>query len=541
MALWLVVVPIALFQHSPLPWASTRTLGIAWEMWNQNQFLVPLSNGRPDPSAMPLMFWLVHAGWAVAGVNDVWPRLLQAALGLCWLALSAALARRGASTSGAVAQWVPWMLVAMALPHLAVLQITEDLLTAVCAVGAFYALSGRPAWCAFVLALSAGLLATGPLMLGYVAVPLLLGPWWNAAAQEDSRRWYRRARLSVVCALGLFLAWAGSAGAVGGAGYRLRLMTAEIAQTVADTGPTLQSPAFAAVLAALLFPWMLWPRLWRAVLSARGTPGSAHRFAVAVVAPGLVMAVVAPGAQLRSVVAVLPVACIALVHALAHQDAQGGGRRRAWGPWPIAVLLGAAGISLAWLVPLLASRPAPPAWLQDLASHGAGLGMIFAVFGVLLLALPRGTGAQMRTIATVAFLSLAVCHGLFAWLFAPFLDVRPAAELLARAARAGQPVAQVGRYREELHFYARLQQPVAEIAETEVLEWARAHPTGLLVHRTPRGADALGAGALYARPFGRHWMVVWPAASFLTPAPATTAAHPVGAAAVSPAGASVGL
>ncbi len=538
MALWLVVALIALFQHSPLPWASTRTLGIAWEMWNQNQFLVPLSNGRPDPSAMPLLFWLVHAGWAIAGVNDVWPRLLQATLGLSWLALSAALARRWASTNDAGAQWVPWMLVAAAVPHLAVLQITEELMTAVCAVGAFYALSGRPSWRAFALALGAGLLATGPLMLGYVAVPLLLGPWWNASAQEDSRRWYRRARLSVVCALGLFLAWAGSAGALGGASYRLRLMTAGAAQAVSDTGLALQSPSFATVLAALLFPWMLWPRLWRAVLTARCTPGSAHRFAVAVVAPGLAMAAVAPGAQLRSVAAVLPVACIALARALVHQDAQGGGGRRAWGPWPIAVMLGAVAPLLAWLVPLLASRPAPPAWLQDLASHGAGLGLLFAVFAVLLLALPRGTGAQVRTIATVALLSLAVCHGLFARLFAPFLDVRPAAELLARAA---QPVAQVGRYQEELHFYARLRQPVAEIAETQVLAWARAHPTGFIVHHTPRGADAAGAGALYARPFGRHWMVVWPAAVFLAPAPATTAAHPVGPVAVSPPAAPVAL
>ena len=74
---WLIAALIAIFQTGFMPLYSTRTLGVAWEMWNSGQFLVPMANGVPYSHKVPLLFWLIHAGWFVGGVGDVWPRVLE--------------------------------------------------------------------------------------------------------------------------------------------------------------------------------------------------------------------------------------------------------------------------------------------------------------------------------------------------------------------------------------------------------------------------------------------------------------------------------
>ena len=72
---------LAIFSHGPMPMFSTRTLAVAWEMWAHGHWLVPHINGEPYSEKVPLLFWMIHAGWAVFGVNDVWPRILEVIFG----------------------------------------------------------------------------------------------------------------------------------------------------------------------------------------------------------------------------------------------------------------------------------------------------------------------------------------------------------------------------------------------------------------------------------------------------------------------------
>ena len=183
LVLWFAVALFAIFQHGPMPLYSTRTLAVAWEMWSENQFLVPHVNGHPYSHKVPLLFWLIHAGWAVSGVNDVWPRLLQVFIGAGWLLAGAALARRVFSLRPSIARLMPWFLIALAYSFLFGLQIMYETLLALCAVLALWAIHGRPRWGWFALALGAGLLTKGPVMLLHVAFPLL-----HAALSAGERR-----------------------------------------------------------------------------------------------------------------------------------------------------------------------------------------------------------------------------------------------------------------------------------------------------------------------------------------------------------------
>jgi 4-amino-4-deoxy-L-arabinose transferase-like glycosyltransferase len=77
----------ALLIRGPIPIDETRYLSVAWEMWSNGDFALPKLNGVPYTHKPPVLFWLMHLGWSVFGVNSWWPRSVPflAALASTWL------------------------------------------------------------------------------------------------------------------------------------------------------------------------------------------------------------------------------------------------------------------------------------------------------------------------------------------------------------------------------------------------------------------------------------------------------------------------
>ena len=85
---------VALLTRPLVPIDETRYVSAAWEMWLRGDFLVPFKNGEPYSHKPPFMFWMFHAGWALFGVNDWWPRLVLPLFSAGALLLTFSLARR---------------------------------------------------------------------------------------------------------------------------------------------------------------------------------------------------------------------------------------------------------------------------------------------------------------------------------------------------------------------------------------------------------------------------------------------------------------
>ena len=92
--LWAALVISALILRPILPIDETRYMSVAWEMWLRNDYLVPHLNGEIYSHKPPLLFWLINVGWAIFGVNDIWPRLVAPIFGLGCLAMTSLLGRR---------------------------------------------------------------------------------------------------------------------------------------------------------------------------------------------------------------------------------------------------------------------------------------------------------------------------------------------------------------------------------------------------------------------------------------------------------------
>jgi 4-amino-4-deoxy-L-arabinose transferase-like glycosyltransferase len=524
--LWALVALLAIFSHGPMPLYSTRTLAVAWEMWNQGHWLVPHINGQPYSEKAPLLFWLIQAGWFVFGVNDIWPRVLEVLIGGAQLVLISLLARRLFPSRPWMAKATPWMLLAFAYAFLFGLQIMYDVLLATWTLAALLCLTPKvhrtePRWLLFGLCVGLGLLTKGPVMLLHVVFPWLLGPLWNDWARQHRARWYGRGVLALLLGGAMLLAWALPAGFSGGETYRQRLFFTQTAGRVVDkfsAGKDLQNHAepvwfYLLWLPLLLFPFSGWPRIWVAIAGLRRPLESVLRFARCWLIPGFIVFSLISGKQLYYPLPELGGIALLMAGAVAvlreHRPALAS---NGWlGTWP----LGVGGIVFAILLfalPLLvAGNHLHGEWPVAAAPYSRYFSVVFLLTGGLLLLRGRG---ELRRLAVAGLIGVLALNTLFTLTLWTRWDLRPAAHMLGAAERANHPIAYLGNYEGQFHFEGRLTRPIAELfGDQAVQDFARAHPDGVIVtHPEKLDADALRY-ALLVQPFRSSWLVVWQAVS----------------------------
>jgi len=512
--LWLLVASLSIFQHGPMPIFSTRTLSVAWEMWQRNSFLVPYLNGVPYTEKSPLLFWLIQLGWTVGGVSDIWPRCLAVLMGAAQLLLAAAVARRLFPDRPRTARAVPWLLMAFSYGFLFDMQIMYEVLLAICVLAAFLALvpgprRDKPQFLWFAFAVGFGMLAKGPVMLLHVVFPWLLGPLWNDWARQHRRRWYRHGALAVLAGFALLAAWALPAIWAGGAVYRHALLfrqTGRIVNAFAHAEPFWW---YLPLLPLLVFPFTLWPRSWVAVarLSRPAEPGL--RFLYAWLAPVLVVFSLISGKQpyyllpeYAGFALLLGFACVRL---LDRNDRVATSR---WlGPWPLALVSVAWGgvlLALPWLV---ASNKVNGSWDVALATHAVPFGVVYLLLG-LLLAVPRR--AELYRIAFAGLTGTAAASMLFGMTVWPAFNLEPPAALLGQAQMQGRSVASLDLDGDDFHFLGRLTKPIERLHDCQaLLQWTDTHPAGLIVSYPSRPSQ----GTLYTQRFRGVWLDIWKAST----------------------------
>jgi len=513
--LWTLAMLVAIFSTGLMPLYSTRTLGVAWEMWSGGQFLVPYSNGEPYSHKVPLLFWLIHAGWAVAGVGDVWPRLLEVCLGLTTLLLARRLARVLWPDQSSVARLVPWLLAAFCYAFLFALQIMYELLLCVCVLGALNALVGRdagqrPAFAWFAVAVGAGLMSKGPVMLLHVACPFLLGPLWHPWAASERRHWYLGGGLAIVFGCIVLLAWAFAAAQAGGEAYRNELFFMQTAGRMVDSFDHARPWWwYLSMLPVLALPWILWPRAWQAAWQFMRTErGVGWRFLACWLVPVFVAFALVSGKQAYYLLPEAAGGAMVLaagVASLARRDRRAS--RIPGSAWLGLVLVSGA-TALLCLPQAVAAGRVESIWYIDLAAASPLFALAGFVLGATLLLPARDDEAALRRVSSVSILATALIYMLFAQTLWPRFDLTPAARHLGALERAGVPVAHLDIYHNQFCFLGRLERPIAAFLPGQGDDWAAAHPDGRVIHYVRSlSADDIRHAEL-VQPFRSDWLVI---------------------------------
>jgi 4-amino-4-deoxy-L-arabinose transferase-like glycosyltransferase len=504
---WLALVVCSVAVRQPAPADETRYLAVAWEMWSQGELLVPHLNGVPYSHKPPLLFWLIHAGWAVLGVGSLWPRLVPALFALATIGLTFRLASRLWPDRPRVAIIAAWILTGSLGWAVLTTVLLFDMLVAFTTCWGVLSLlsvdrSGRQlGWIAVALALASGVLAKGPVALLHLLPVALLGAVWRDAEGQSTRTWFVGLVAAITGALAMVALWALPAAARGGAVYADAILWGQTTSRL--TGAVAHPRAWYWYLAALtlvLFPWLLWPPLWRALGGVRrGCRDPGVRLCLAWLLPVLAALSMIGDKQPHYLLPVLP--AFALVAAVLLDS-------REQAPAATAQLVPAVGF-LAVGATLATARwwPSLERWPEWALEVAPGWGVVLVMIG-LLPALPGrlSSGARTVLLASSTAAAVIVLHLSVVRAGADAFDMRPVARVLAE----GGPVAHVGPYHGQYHFFARLRRPVTVIEPAEIEQWSARNPAGkVVIYLAHWGLQGSGRPDLQ-RPFrGRTGVSVW--------------------------------
>ncbi len=480
---WAGLVAVSIATHSYLPVDETRYVGVAWEMWRRGDLVLPWLDDAPYHHKPPLLFWLIHAGWALTGVDEVSPRIAASlpALAATWLARR--LAMRLWPGDARTAALVPVLLIGCLWWALLASATMFDTIVACATVlgmlGLLVAADGRLArgFAIVGLALGLGLLGKGPTILLQVLPAALLAPWWAAAASRRGwGRWYAATGAAVLLGAAIALVWAIPAAIDGGPRYARMIFWGQTADRVVESFAHRAPPWwYLAMFPAMVFPWVLWPAAWRAWRRAPAHLDAGLRFCIAWFVPVFAAFSLVSGKQAHYLLPLLPAFALATARLLSATigeapQTRAGRLAPAAGGFALAALVA--------LVPAHAQRLGGAAWIATVPPYG-GLGV--AAWAALCL-LPRRTrieGAALWVagigVVTVMNADALIRHAGSAY------DLRPVARHLAALERRGVPLGHVGKYHGQYQFLGRLERTPEVLAAAAVDAWFARHPEGRVV------------------------------------------------------------
>lgn len=336
LALWALSTLCAVFLRPITPIDETRYLTVAWEMRLAGNLWLPTLNGVPYSDKPPLLFWLINAGWNLFGVNDIWPRVLTAGLGLGVAVLTARCAelllprRAGIGPRAALALTAiaPWLLFNGAVMFDVLMTFftlsTIVLLLSMRGAGEF------SQWAAGGIALGLGMLAKGPAAMLQVLPLAILAPLWKGSLEGtetvDWRGWYRGVLFLIGSSVLILAVWLVPAIRHGGEEFLDQLIWRQTIERMATTTHHLRPVWFyVALLPALLFPWWLSTAVWRGLREVAAKRRALVRVVLSWTVPVFIAFSLFRGKQLHYLFPLLP--AVAVVVAAATGESVSGYKR----------------------------------------------------------------------------------------------------------------------------------------------------------------------------------------------------------------------
>jgi 4-amino-4-deoxy-L-arabinose transferase-like glycosyltransferase len=528
-ALWIVLVGVALVLRPLMPLDETRYLAVAWEMWREGNLLVPFLNGEAYSHKPPLLFWLINAGWAVVGPSEYWARLVAPAFGLASVFLTYRLAQLlwpGSRTAQIVA---PWILCGVLLWDVTTTVSMFDTLVM------FFVLVGLNGlalsatarddgerlrrgqflrgWALFAVGVGLGVLSKGPVVLVFTLPPALLAPFWWAPAEPKVRvgrgNWYGGLFLGVLLGALIALAWALPAALVGGDAFGRAIFLGQTTERVA--GSFSHGRPFwwyAPMLLALLFPWIVWPTLWRGVRAADWRRDPGLRFVAVWLVGAFVVLSLFTDKQPHYFLPAVPAFALLAGRAL---TAVGAFEAKSWAVLVPVVPFAVVGGALV----VLGIRPDVALSLAGDTPVDIGIETVIAggLFLALVVAAVGFVGNQpLRQVQVLAVLSVAcvvALHVVASASLAHLYDLRGVSTRLKIYEAESRPIVYVGKYHGQFHYLGRLEAPIDVVDGHEVAFWFAAHPDGVAVYLHRRRDDVTDRGPLFVQPFRGRWLAIW--------------------------------
>lgn len=514
--LWAVLLFFSLLARPPLPVDETRYLSVAWEMWNNKEFLVPLSNGLPYSHKPPLLFWLIDFSWWIFGVNQWTARLIAPFFGFGSIILTMRLAKILWPENDQIRETIPYILLAMFIWSLYGTLTMFDMLIVFFSLTAYLGLLNviqkrkSCGWVLFCLAIGLGILAKGPVILLYIIPPALIAPWWSNRQNISWSRWYGGIIITLAGGIILALCWAVPAAQAGGDTYGKAILFGQTAGRLVKSFSH-QRPFYwyIILLPLILFPWFFWLPFWRGVKKLK--IDNSIRFCLSTTIPAFLLLGFVSGKQVHYILPLLPSVSLIIARSIMNN--------KTWiyfyDRWSLCFVYLFLGVTLL-VLPHFHSEGGDGAMLAYIPSW---IGLIPLMSCFILLFMNYGDpGRQIRTVAYINIFLLitlqlgisGVVHNLFypASIITTIQEYQQKGHLVAAAPDKSidqLPLA------DQFQFAGRLTKPLPVMQNlAELLVWAQENPGQYSIIFTRNKDHKLLAGKGIERRYKDGWLIFRP-------------------------------
>lgn len=520
--IWVLLMGTALMARPHLPVDETRYLAVAWEMWLRSDFLVPHLNGEPYSHKPPLLFWLMHAGWSVFGVNEWWPRLVAPLFGFGCLFLTRLLCHALWPDDKKAQDLSLLVLTGCLFWTLFVTLTMFDMMLAFFGLlGLFgiiraYVQRQRIGFVWLALAIALGVLAKGPAILLHILPVALTAPLWarrmvgfSSALPYKALHWYGMLLVSIGVGVGAALAWAIPAGIAGGDAYQHAIFWGQAAGRMVKSFAH-QRPFwwYTAVLPVLILPWCIWPSLWKA-LRANGKKlwnDGSQLFCLIWFGTAFIAFSLISGKQLHYLLPEFPALALVAARSLSQF------KELPKSPRLLNAIPALVFTLLAIIIIILPKGVIPlkmPFWTGDVNGLGGLLLLAIALwelFSKCSKSIPSGVRLALLSVGFVVSVHIALAPVLWSR-----YDLRPISLQLKAWEDAGIPLAIFGKNHGQFQFLGRLTKPLTTVGQrnNQLSNFLRDYPEGHIIaiyRKIPAQAKPL---AVY--PMRQKFMVIWDA------------------------------
>jgi 4-amino-4-deoxy-L-arabinose transferase-like glycosyltransferase len=501
-SLWLMLVLASLFTRSLWPPDETRALAVAWDMWTQGRFIVPLLDGALATYPSPLFLWSTHLGWWAFGVSDWWPRLVPALFALGSVFLCAPLARLLWPGREDVARYAPGMLLGGFAWIFFATSALPDIIPVFSVLLAFYALAwiwrtrDLRVWLLLGLAFGLGMLSQGAMIYLYVLPAALLAPLWITDGPKPNwQYWYADIFKAVTMGCAIFGLWAAQLFAKLGAKSLASVLFVPMkTQSLALFAPETAWWWYLFLLPLMGMPWSIWPLTWMRFWHIRREHlNPAIVLCMTWAVPAIFVLSLFTLRQPQWLLPVVPAFTLVVTYLLLDDDLVSHSHDTIFSSMTLPVVV------LGGVLAVLPGLPRVDFLPEQLWSISPFVGIAVILVGMALSWLPV---AEIKTriinmISMVVALSAIVLLGV-GWQFESVNTVNDVATVLSRVQQQQRPLAQVGSHAGEFDFAARLASPMPALAAEQIDAWLMENPQGLVLTYTREWQPAKESGLALA-------------------------------------------
>jgi 4-amino-4-deoxy-L-arabinose transferase-like glycosyltransferase len=489
----------------PIPVDETRYLTVAWEFWVRGQYILPTLNFEPYHHKPPMLFWLINLMWAVFGETHLWAARLVpylATLGTLFMTyrLGRALwpdTEEPATIATLMMAATPFFMVYSGLIMFDTL-LTVAVLGALYAIVRFYQTIRRIWFLALGVAIGAGILIKGPVVVLHILPPLLLFPLWQRPFDVSRHVWAQGIVIAMLFAAIIGLTWALPAAHLGGPDYQRMIFWGQSAGRMVQSFDHGHPWWFYIVFVPfLLLPWPFVPQIWRGCTRVTGlwhltSCSLQSKFILAWIVPVFIAFSAISGKQVHYLIPLMPGFFLLMGHYISSRglvDSARPLRLFITACTPITIVL-AFVIGFEYYIDLFGPHLLVDISAQLLDDNEEILlaALVFAGFiGFTIRTWPQkfSTPRMLKMVVLAHAAGITALHLSIAPMLKTYYDLGPIAERVIAERETGRPVAVANPWHGELGYVTRQPTHYDELIPDQIPAWFANHPNGLVLYRMP--------------------------------------------------------